>query len=207
MGDPGEWERRITLRDGRMVVVRPIRPEDEALYGTFLAAVTPEDARMRFLAPVGQLSHSLIEYFTHLDYARAMAFVALDEATGELLAVVRLHNNAANDSAEYAIVVRSDYKGRGLGWQLMQMMIAYGRKRGLRSIEGKVLHENKAMLDMCRQFGFEIAIDRIEGKFKVGQNRPIEDQLSVADELARSPNAVGRELGKLIRAHQTPAHR
>jgi transcriptional regulator len=55
--------------------------------------------------------------------------------------------------------------------------------------------------------GFEIAIDRIEGKFKVGQNRPIEDQLSVADELARSPNAVGRELGKLIRAHQTPAHR
>jgi len=78
MGDPGEWERRITLRDGRMVVVRPIRPEDEALYGTFLAAVTPEDARMRFLAPVGQLSHSLIEYFTHLDYARAMAFVALD---------------------------------------------------------------------------------------------------------------------------------
>jgi acetyltransferase len=88
-----------------------------------------------------------------------MAFVALDEATGELLAVVRLHNDAANDSAEYAIVVRSDYKGRGLGWQLMQMMIAYGRKRGLRSIEGKVLHENKAMLDMCRQFGFKITID------------------------------------------------
>ena len=159
MGDPEDWERRITLRDGRAVFVRPIRPEDEALYGTFLAAVTSEDARMRFLSPVGQLSHSLIEYFTHIDYARAMAFVAIDEATGELLAVVRLHNNAANDSGEYAIVVRSDYKGRGLGWQLMQMMIAYGRARGLRSIEGKVLHENKAMLDMCRQFGFEISID------------------------------------------------
>ena len=159
MGDPKDWERRITLRDSRPVLVRPIRPDDEALYGTFLAAVTSEDARMRFLSPVGQLSHSLIEYFTHLDYARAMAFVALDEATGELLAVVRLHNDAANDSAEYAIVVRSDYKGRGLGWQLMQMMIAYGRKRGLRSIEGKVLHENKAMLDMCRQFGFKITID------------------------------------------------
>ena len=132
MGDPGDWERHITLRDGRVVFVRPIRPEDEALYGTFLAAVTSEDARMRFLAPVGQLSHSLIEYFTHIDYARAMAFVAIDEVTGELLAVVRLHNNAADESGEYAIVVRSDYKGRGLGWQLMQMMIAYGRARGLR---------------------------------------------------------------------------
>ncbi|MGC1359016.1 MAG: GNAT family N-acetyltransferase [Xanthobacteraceae bacterium] len=159
MGDPGDWERHITLRDGRAVFVRPIRPEDEALYGTFLAAVTSEDARMRFLAPVGQLSHSLIEYFTHIDYARAMAFVAIDEVTGELLAVVRLHNNAANESGEYAIVVRSDYTGCGLGWQLMQMMIAYGRARGLRTIEGKVLRENKAMLDMCRQFGFEISID------------------------------------------------
>jgi acetyltransferase len=159
MGGLEEWERHITLRDGRAVFVRPIRPEDEALYDKFLAAVTPEDARMRFLGAMGQLSHSLIDYFTHLDYARAMAFVALDEASGELLAVVRLHDNATNDSGEYAIVVRSDYKGRGLGWQLMQMMIAYGRAKGLRAIEGKVLHENKPMLEMCRQFGFEIAID------------------------------------------------
>jgi acetyltransferase len=159
MVDLKEWERHITLRDGRAVFVRPIRPEDEALYDKFLAAVTPEDARMRFLGAMGQLSHSLIDYFTHLDYARAMAFVALDMASGELLAVVRLHNNAANDSGEYAIVVRSDCKGRGLGWQLMQIMIAYARTKGLRAIEGKVLHENTAMLDMCRQFGFAIAID------------------------------------------------
>jgi acetyltransferase len=159
MDDLKEWERQITLRDGTAVFVRPIRPEDEALYGTFLAAVTPEDARMRFLGAMGKLSRSLIDSFTHLDYARAMAFVALDMASGELLAVVRLHNNAANDSGEYAIVVRSDCKGRGLGWQLMQIMIAYARAKGLRAIEGKVLHENKAMLDMCRQFGFAIAID------------------------------------------------
>lgn len=159
MDDLKEWERQITLRDGTAVFVRPIRPEDEALYGTFLAAVTPEDARMRFLGAMGKLSRSLIDSFTHLDYARAMAFVALDMASGELLAVVRLHNNAANDSGEYAIVVRSDCKGRGLGWQLMQIMIAYARAKGLRAIEGKVLHENTAMLDMCRQFGFAIAID------------------------------------------------
>jgi acetyltransferase len=159
MDDLKEWERQITLRDGTAVFVRPIRPEDEALYGTFLAAVTPEDARMRFLGAMGKLSRSLIDSFTHLDYARAMAFVALDMASGELLAVVRLHNNAANDSGEYAIVVRSDCKGRGLGWQLMQIMIAYARTKGLRAIEGKVLHENTAMLDMCRQFGFAIAID------------------------------------------------
>lgn len=159
MDYPKEWERHFTLRDGSAVFVRPIRPGDEPLYGPFVAAVTPDDSRMRFLVPMRELSPSLIDYFTHLDYARAMAFVALDETKGDMLAVVRLHNNAANDSGEYAIVVRSDWKGRGLGWQLMQTIIAYGRAKGLRAIEGNVLYENKVMLDMCRKLRFEIEID------------------------------------------------
>jgi RimJ/RimL family protein N-acetyltransferase len=158
--DSKSWERHITLPDGQAVFIRPIRPDDEALYGRFLAAITPEDARMRFLVPMRELSHALLTYFTHLDYAHAMAFVALDAASGELLGVARLHNNAANDSGEYAIIVRSDLKHHGLGWQLMQLTIAYARARGLHSIEGEVLRENKAMLTMCRDFGFDIANDK-----------------------------------------------
>jgi RimJ/RimL family protein N-acetyltransferase len=158
--DPKSWERHVTLPDGRAVLIRPIRPEDETLYGRFLAGIKPEDARMRFLVPIRELSRALLTYFTHLDYAHAMAFVALDEGSGELLGVARLHNNAANDSGEYAIIVRSDMKHHGLGWQLMQLTIAYARARGLRSIEGEVLRENEAMLAMCRHLGFEIAGDQ-----------------------------------------------
>ena len=77
---PKEWERHFTLEDGRAVYVRPIRPQDEVLYGPFLAAVTPDDVRFRFLGPVKEFSHALLTYFTHLDYARAMAFIALDAA-------------------------------------------------------------------------------------------------------------------------------
>ena len=83
---PSEWERHIKLRDGTAVFVRPVRPEDEPLYPPFFAAVTPADLRLRFFAPVKDFSHTFIARFTQIDYARAMAFIALDEATGAMLA-------------------------------------------------------------------------------------------------------------------------
>jgi acetyltransferase len=88
-----------------------------------------------------------------------MAFIALDRANGEMLGVVRLHATADYDSGEYAILVRSDMKGRGLGWMLMQLIIEYARSEGMRSINGQVLRENTGMLDMCRELGFHIASD------------------------------------------------
>jgi acetyltransferase len=154
--DPKDWERHITLPDGRGVYVRPLRPEDERLYAPFFAAETPDDLRLRFFAPMKEFSRALIARLTQLDYAKAMAFIALDEMDCAMLGVARLHDYADGLSGEYAIAVRSDLKGHGLGWQLMQMIIAYARAKGLRTIEGQVLHENTTMLQMCRQLGFEI---------------------------------------------------
>ena len=74
---PTEWVRRMQLRDGTPIIVRPVRPEDEPLYLPFFAAVTPEDLRLRFFAPVKEFSHAFIARFTQLDYARAMAFLAI----------------------------------------------------------------------------------------------------------------------------------
>jgi acetyltransferase len=96
---------------------------------------------------------------TQIDYARAMAFVAIEESSGKLLGVVRLHANANYDAGEYAVQVRSDLKGHGLGWLLMQMIIEYARTEGIGTIEGQVLRENTSMLAMCRQLGFQITAD------------------------------------------------
>ena len=156
---PTEWVRHVTLRDGTKVLVRPIRPEDEVLYDAFFAGVTSEDLRLRFFAPVKEFSHTFIVRFTQIDYARTMAFIALEESSGQMLGVVRLHANADYDSGEYAILLRSDLKGRGLGWLLMQMMIEYARAEGLKTIEGQVLRENSTMLAMCTELGFEIESD------------------------------------------------
>ena len=156
---PQEWERHTALKDGTKIFVRPIRPEDEPLYGPFFAAVTDEDMRLRFFASVKQFSHTFIARFTQIDYARAMAFIAIDERTGAMLGVARLHANANYDAGEYAVLVRSDLKGRGLGWLLMQTLIEYARAEGLTFIEGQVLRENTAMLGMCKDLGFTIEPD------------------------------------------------
>jgi acetyltransferase len=154
-----QWERHLTLPDGARVFVRPLRPQDEALYGAFFAAETADDVRLRFFGPVKTFDHTFFSRFTHVDYSRAMALIALDEASGAMLGVVRLHMNGAGDCGEYAIIVRSDHKSHGLGWQLMQLIIEFARWKGLRAIEGQVLQENQAMLTMCRDLGFAISSD------------------------------------------------
>jgi acetyltransferase len=157
---PKEWERHATLRDETALLMRPVRPEDERLYGPFLAAVSREDLRLRFFAPVKDFRHAFIARFTQIDYARAMAFLAVDEASGEMLGVVRLHADAAYERGEYAVLVRSDLKSRGLGWLLMQMIVDYARAEGIGVIEGQVLRENTTMLNMPRELGFETPASR-----------------------------------------------
>jgi len=156
---PKEWERHVTLSDGTAIFVRPIRPEDARLYDQFFDGVTDQDLRLRFFALVKEFSQAFVARLTQIDYARAMAFIAIEEATGQMLGVVRLHANATYDSGEYAVLVRSDLKGRGLGWLLMQTLIEYARAEGLRTIEGQVLRENATMMAMCRELGFSIVPD------------------------------------------------
>jgi acetyltransferase len=159
---PREWERRSTLKDGMPVFIRPVRPDDERLYPDFLAAVTADDLRLRFFAPVKDFSHAFIARLTQIDYARAMAFVAIDERNGALLGVVRLHTRADYDRAEYAVLVRSDLKGKGLGWLLMRTVLDYAGDEGIAKVEGQVLRENTTMLTMCAELGFTIAPDPSE---------------------------------------------
>ncbi len=156
---PSQWQRHIEVKDGWRVNVRPIRPEDEPLIHEMLKHVTMHDLRLRFFAPMKEFSHEFIARLTQLDYARAMAFVAFDETSHELVGVVRIHSDSIYESGEYAILLRSDLKGRGLGWALMQMIIEYAKAEGLKAISGDVLADNSVMLAMCRNLGFEVTPD------------------------------------------------
>jgi acetyltransferase len=151
---PTEWQRQFTLDDGTPILVRPVRAEDEPMFAHFFTKVNTDDLRLRFFAPVKDFSHTFIARLTQIDYSRAMALVAIDDASGEMLGAVRIHSDSSFDKGEYAILVRSDLKGRGLGWQLMQLIIAYAHSVGLNSIEGQVLRENRTMLAMCQELGF-----------------------------------------------------
>ena len=111
------------------------------------------------LAPRKAFSHSFLGRLTQIDYAREMAFVAIDPENGSLLGVSRLAADPDYDRAEYAVIVRSDLKGMGLGWALMTRLMDYARAEGLQRLEGTVLAENTGMLAMCEQLGFSIRRD------------------------------------------------
>jgi acetyltransferase len=153
---PAHLATRLTTRAGVAVEVRPIRPEDEALYPPFIEKLEQRDVRLRFLAPRKVWSHAMLARLTQIDYDREMAFVALDPETGELLAVARLHADPDRIEAEYAVLVRSDKHGIGLGWTIMQHLIDYARETGVGTLYGDVLAENEEMLAMCRQLGFTV---------------------------------------------------
>ena len=156
-----------TLTDGRSLVTRPLLPEDAALYPEFIASVTQEDLRLTFFAAIKELSEERIAQLTRIDFTRAMAFIALDEADGKMLGVVRLHLEPDGKSGEYAVMVRSGLKGHGLGWMLMQRMIDYARIIGLKDVYGQVLAENTTMLRMCAELGFDIREDMTSKSTKV----------------------------------------
>ncbi|HNP28940.1 MAG TPA: bifunctional acetate--CoA ligase family protein/GNAT family N-acetyltransferase [Nitrospirales bacterium] len=154
---PQELEEWITLRSGEQVFCRPIRPEDEPAHHEFFARLSPEDIRFRFFGLIQELPHSQMARFTQIDYDREMAFIAIRTSKGEraeTLGVVRTINDANNQTAEFAIVVRSDMKGQGVGRQLLEKMIRYCRKRGTERLVGQVLTDNTGMLELARRTGF-----------------------------------------------------
>ncbi|GLS34816.1 N-acetyltransferase [Mesorhizobium tianshanense] len=153
---PSGWEREFSA-DGGHYHIRPIKPADIALYPQFLASISPDDLRLRFLSPRKHFPDQMLKRLTQLDYDRDMAFVALEASSGALAGVSRLSCNPDRTVAEYALLVRTDLQGHGLGWELLSQIVDYAKADGIGRIEGMVLSENTRMLAMCREFGFSIA--------------------------------------------------
>jgi acetyltransferase len=139
----GSSELHQTVRGGEHVLTRRARSEDVALYRDFLADVSAEDLRLRFFADIAELSAAEGEKLAHLD-RHNIVFVGIDEETGQMLGLVRLKEELDEETAEFAIMVRSRLKGHGLGWMLMQRAIDYGKEKGLRRIYGDVLPKTRA---------------------------------------------------------------
>jgi acetyltransferase len=144
---------------GERIVLRPIRPEDEAQHRAFVEQLAPADLRLRFFYVRRELPRSELARLTQIDYAREMAFIAVRrgaDGSEQTLGVVRATADPDNVEAEFAIVVRSDLKGRGLGHLLLDKMIRYLRSRGTGRVVGFVLHENLAMRDLALSHGFVV---------------------------------------------------
>jgi acetyltransferase len=152
---PAELVRDIADRDGKPYLMRPIRPDDAPALQAAIAGSNPDDIRMRFFQALHQLPDRLARRLTQIDYDREMAFVVIDPESAQGVGVVRLSLDPDRQRGEYAIIVRSDRHGTGLGYRMMQEIIAYARSVGARQLYGDVLSENRAMLDMAAELGFQ----------------------------------------------------
>jgi acyl-CoA synthetase (NDP forming)/RimJ/RimL family protein N-acetyltransferase len=156
---PKELEEEITLPDGQKLLLRPIRPEDEpALYALF-SMLSPEEIRLRFLSPMKMLPRTLAARLTQIDYDREMALMLFGKnavGASELYGGIRIIADPDNERAEFAILLRRDMTGSGLGPMLMRRIIDYAKSRGTGEIYGDVLADNRAMLRLCQAFGFNV---------------------------------------------------
>jgi GNAT superfamily N-acetyltransferase len=154
-----KWRRHLVLHAGWRIFVRPTSPGDEPLIRELLGHVSKEDLRLRFFNSIREFSDQFVAKLTDLDYLRAIAFVAFDEASDQTLGVVWLYGDPIHETGDYAILLRSDLKGRGLGWALMQLIIEHAGSEGLKQMSGQILQENADMLKMCRELGFQVVTD------------------------------------------------
>jgi acetyltransferase len=130
---PEQLESREKLPDGTEIRLRSIRPEDERLLPDFAARMSPEDMRLRFLTAMRGLSHELAARLSHLDHDRDLSLLAFAEGAEELLGVARFSADPDNGAAEFAIAVRTDWKGHGIGHLLMVRIIQQARQRCINS--------------------------------------------------------------------------
>lgn len=158
---PKELEQVVELPDLGSCLLRPVRPEDAGAMVELFEKLSPEDIRLRFFTPWRELPPRQLARFSQIDYDREMAFALVSPHEQGFLGIVRLAADPDNIRAEFAVLVRSDLKGRGLGRMLMDHLISFARKRGIQTLFGEVLRENTIMLSLCRDLGF--SIEALEG--------------------------------------------
>lgn len=153
---PSGWSREFQS-EGTVFRIRPIMPADVTLYPEFLSKISPDDLRLRFLSLRKNFPDQMLKRLTQLDYDRDIAFVAIEAGTGALAGISRLSCDPDHETGEYALLVRTDLQGHGLGWELLKQIVDYAKADRIGRIKGIVLNENHKMLTMCREFGFSVA--------------------------------------------------
>jgi acetyltransferase len=157
--NPSELTWRWSLPDGTKIVIRPIRPEDRQIEQEFVRNLSGESRYFRFMSAINELSESMLNRFTKIDYDRELALIAVvtENAHETEIAVARYVKNPDRRSCEFAVVVADAWHHRGIGTKLMKCLMQAARARGLQVMEGFVLSSNHQMLALMQALGFEVS--------------------------------------------------
>lgn len=149
-----DWSRELTTHTGFQFNVRPAKASDEAALGAFFSHVSVEDLRFRFLTGLKTVGHDRLVAMTAIDHRKTENFLAFVDGEAEIIATAMLACDDAMEIGEVAIAIRSDYKGKGISWDLLAHIAAYAKAKGLTTIQSIESRDNHAAIDMERQMGF-----------------------------------------------------
>ena len=150
-----DWEQR----DGSIITIRPIRPEDADMEQSFVKNLSDESKYFRFMDTLRELTQSMLVRFTQIDYDREMALIATvpgDDGNEVQIGVARYVTNPDGETVEFAVAVADDWHKRGIGRKLMNALIEIARQKGYRAVIGDVLAQNARMLRLMTTLGFTI---------------------------------------------------
>jgi acetyltransferase len=160
---PSAYVRKWKARDGSEITFRPIRPEDEPAMVRFHESLTDRSVYLRYFhnLPVDRrVAHDRLTRTCFIDYAREMVLVAetgaAEAAPGEIAAVGRLTREHGSADAEFALLVADHWQERGIGTELLRMLIWIAKQEGIRRISGSILPENRLMREVCQQLDFDL---------------------------------------------------
>lgn len=162
---PHQFEEWVEMKNGARCLFRPILPEDEPQLRRFIDRVTKEDLYYRYFSEINEFTHEDLANMTQIDYDREMAFVAVRNPgpEEEIVGVTRAISDPDNSDAEFAVLVRSDLKGLGLGRRLLEKLIAYTREHGIARLNGITMPGNQGMVALARKLGFQVDVQLEDG--------------------------------------------
>jgi acetyltransferase len=155
---PKKYETTWKLRDGRSVLLRPIKPEDEPMWIELFQSFSEESIRLRFFQIIKDMPHEVRVRYCNIDYDREVALVAeLDEGgKRRLLGVARVGLEPDAKSGEMAFIVSDQYQGLGLGTKLVDHAIDVCKDMGVESVYAIMLQENERAISLVKKMGFDV---------------------------------------------------
>jgi acetyltransferase len=158
---PEQYESREVTRGGVSAFVRPIRPEDATLLVELFNTLSRTSIYYRFFGAMKALPHSMLVRFTQVDYDREIDLVAIEGDGGceeRMLGVARVIADPDGTRAEFAVLVGDPWQGKGIGARLLEKCLRIAKERGIETVWGVVLRENRGMLALARKLGFSVCV-------------------------------------------------
>ena len=155
---PTRYVQPWRCRDGRQVVLRPVRPEDEKMEKEAYERLSDESRRLRYFSSSGKATHEMLTRFCNIDYDREMVIIAEFNENGKRRSVGNawLFVQADGENAEFVVQVAEDFRGTGLGFKLIDVLIGIGREKALKTIYGIALRDNAPMINLAKRLGFDV---------------------------------------------------